>query len=73
MSCKGLNKNINDLTEKDFQAVLETQERGYGENRGFRLVNNQMYTYVVEKGALSYLYIKRKVLEDGVSTMPTRV
>ena len=73
LSCKGLNKHINDLTEADFRAVLETQEKGYGENRGFRLFNNQMYTYVVEKGALSYLYIKRIVMDDGISTLPTRV
>ena len=73
LSCKGLNKNINDLTEKDFLEVLLTGEKGCGRNKGFRVVGNVMYTYVLVKGALSYLYIKRIVLGDGVSTAPTRV
>ena len=39
-------------------------------NRGFRVVNNTMYTYEQVRDALSHFYPKRKVLVDGVSTTP---
>jgi hypothetical protein len=39
-------------------------------NKGFRVVNNEMVTYIQQKKGLSYVYDKRKVLADGVSTAP---
>ena len=39
-------------------------------NRGFRVLDNKMFKYVQVKNAFSYFYPKRKVLEDGVSTIP---
>ncbi len=39
-------------------------------NKGFRVINNEMVTYIQQKKGLSYIYDKRKVLADGVSTMP---
>jgi hypothetical protein len=41
-----------------------------GTNRGFRSYNGHVYTYTQARDALSYLYTKRKVLADGVSTVP---
>ena len=40
------------------------------ENRGFRVVNNDMITYTQQKKGLTYSYFKRVVLKDGVSTLP---
>ncbi len=39
-------------------------------NKGFRVHQNEMITYIQQKKGLSYVYDKRKVLEDGVSTVP---
>lgn len=75
ISCKGVQKRINPLTAQHFQQVLETKAPVSAVNRGFRL-NPQTHTmnsYVQSKTGLSYLYIKRKVLEDGVSTLPLDV
>ena len=39
-------------------------------NKVFRVHQNEMITYIQQKKGLSYVYDKRKVLEDGVSTVP---
>ena len=39
-------------------------------NKGFCIHQNEMITYIQQKKGLSYVYDKRKVLEDGVSTVP---
>ena len=39
-------------------------------NMGFRLKNNQTFTYSQEKIGFNYFYCKRKVLGDGLSTVP---
>ena len=74
LSCKGLNKRQSrPLTAQRFLDVLSSKTTGSGVNRGFRLVNGKMVTYTQQKNALSYLYIKRKVGEDGISTSPLDV
>jgi hypothetical protein len=50
--------------------VLLTKQSGSGTNRGFRVIDNKMYTYLQERAGFSYVYPKRKVLDDGVSTEP---
>ena len=70
-SCKGLNKRQRrPITAQRYLDVLSSKTSGSGVNRGFRLLNGTMVTYSQEKNALPYLYIKRKVDEDGVSTSP---
>jgi G:T-mismatch repair DNA endonuclease (very short patch repair protein) len=70
LSSKGVNKcNIKNPLEI-YREVLKMGESGSGENIGFRLHENKIYTYNQEKAAFSYLYCKRKLLEDGVSTEP---
>ncbi len=39
-------------------------------NKGFRVINNEMVTYIQHKKGLSYYYDKRVVLADGVSSVP---
>ena len=69
-SCKGVNKRNNEIDKKTYMDVLVTKKSGTGINRGFRSVDNTMYTYLQERAAFSYFYPKRKVLADGVSTRP---
>ena len=69
-SCKGLNKNCNEIDKDRYLNVLLTKQNSPGINRRFRVVNNSMYTYTQVRDAFSYFYPKRKVLEDGVSTLP---
>ncbi len=70
LSCKGISKRQNDLTRKTYLDVLENKESGCGTNRGFRVRDNQVLTYTQTRAGLSYLYPKRKVAADGVSTRP---
>ena len=44
--------------------------RDLAENRGFRLRNGQMTTYLQEKLGLSAYYDKPYVLPDGIHTVP---
>ena len=69
-SCKGVNKKTNDINKEKYLNVLLTKQGSSGLNKGFRVVNNSMYTYEQVRDGFSYFYPKRKVLEDGVTTMP---
>ena len=69
-SCKGVNKKTNDINKEKYLNVLLTKQSSSGLNKGFRVVNNSMYTYEQVRDGFSYFYLKRKVLEDGVTTMP---
>ena len=67
---KGLNKRQNDIDKDAFLAVLTNRRSGGGINRGFRVRDSSVMTYVQERAALTYFYPKRKVLADGLSTAP---
>ena len=69
-SCKGVNKKTNVINKEKYQNVLLTKQSSSGTNKGFRVVNNKMYTYEQIRDGFSYFYPKRKVLEDGVTTIP---
>ena len=73
LACKSINKDV--LIQQDpmdkFRRVLFGREVIQTENRGFRVVNNQkVCTYELKKTGLSYFYPKRKVLGDGIHTVP---
>ena len=70
---KGLNKQQNFLNKEVFLDVLKNQCTGSGTNKGFRVVNNTMYTYTQRRDALTYFYPKRIVEADGVSTSPLMI
>ncbi|KAK7093429.1 hypothetical protein V1264_007188 [Littorina saxatilis] len=70
VSCKGLMKNINPLDKQQYLNVLKTQTPDGGENRGFRSDGKRVYTYTQKRQSLSFLYIKRRVCDDGVTTLP---
>ena len=67
-SCKGLNKKTNDITKRNYLEALENQRSGTCVNRGFRMRQDGMYTYQQVKAAFTYLYPKRQVSQDGIST-----
>ena len=69
-SCKGVSKGLNAIEKDKYLNVLFTQQPSSGVNRGFRTVNNTMYTYNQVRDGFCYFYPNRKVLEDGVSTQP---
>ena len=73
ISCKGLNKSLNKLCKEDFKRVLDSQVAGSGINIGFRSNGHQVQTVQQEKKALSYLYIKRHVADDGCRTSPLEI
>ncbi|XP_025085055.1 uncharacterized protein LOC112558684 isoform X2 [Pomacea canaliculata] len=70
LSTKGLNKHQNQLDHNHFKQVLQTQQASGGCNTSFKTDGKSMFTYQQHRNALSYLYIKRKVLDDGVTTVP---
>ena len=70
LTCKGANKAIikkNDPFEI-FKTVLYTKKQVTSVNRGFRVNAASIVTYSQTKRCFPYLYIKREVLLDGVST-----
>jgi hypothetical protein len=75
ISAKGVQNRLNAamLTVLNFQRVLDTQVSEIAVNKGFRLKEAEMYTYTQSKVGLSYLYIKRIVLSDGIHTKPLEI
>ena len=65
---KGISKRLNELTADMYKSVLQTQQPFTGVNRGFIRKYRQMVTY--KQAGITYYYVKRQVLEDGVSTNP---
>lgn len=53
-----------------FRHVLNTQRVGNGSLKGFRARNNGIATYEQTRNGFSYFYCKRKILSDGVSSVP---
>jgi len=69
-SCKGISKKNNRIDKDKYLNVLFSKESESGVNKGFRVVNNEIYTYTQVRDGFSYFYPKRKVLSDGISTVP---
>ena len=69
-SCKGVNKQTNVINKERYLNVLLTKQSSGGLNKGFRVVNNSMFSYTQERNGFAYFYPERKVLQDGVSTFP---
>jgi hypothetical protein len=72
-SCKRINKRTNQITKDKYMDVLLSKKSGFSTNRGFRSMDNQVFTYFQQRSGFSYFYPKRKVLEDGVSTAPLEI
>ena len=72
-STKGLSKRHNTIDKDAFLEVLTNSRSGGGSNRGFRVHNSTVMTYVQNRDALTFFYAKRVVHEDGVTTGPVDV
>ena len=73
VSCKGISKRLNKPQKETYLDVLKSKQSHSGENRGFRVMNHRVLTYAQHRIGFSYLYGKRKVLEDGVTTIPLEI
>ena len=69
-SSKGMSKCHLSAPMTKFRQVLKTSRAEGGSNKGFRLRDNALFTYTQEKRGFSYLYCKRRVLNDGIHTVP---
>jgi hypothetical protein len=56
-----------------FKRVLYNKEIQGSINRGFIFKDNNMYTYSQYRAGLSFLYLKRKVCDDLISTEPLKI
>ncbi len=66
---KGLQHNINPLEVADMRRVLQTGQSQSGTNRRFRVVKGRTLQYSQQRAALTYLYCKRIVHDDGVTNV----
>jgi hypothetical protein len=73
LSSKGVSKTHNQLTHHDYLDVLFRPHISIGTNRGFRIKNDRIFTYTQTKKALNYMYYKRVVSSDHVTTFPTHL
>ena len=69
-SIRRVNKNQFDNPMTHYQETLETTATFRVTNLGIRRKGLDMTTYSLMKDALTYFYPKRKVLEDGRTTVP---
>ena len=69
-SSKGVSKRNLKAPMTKFRCVLKNRIAQSGQIRGFRVRKNAVFTYTQERRGFSYLYCKRKVLEDGIHTQP---
>ena len=70
---KGVNKGQFKNPMLHYKHVLNTKENFRACNSGIRAKDQSMVNYKQEKNALTYFYPKRKVLQDGRSTVPLNI
>jgi hypothetical protein len=89
LSCKGVQRNNNEdkITMNSYKDVLYHNVKSIVKNRGMRIMNDNMiykagdevkqnrkiYNYEVDKIGLSGKYDKRRILNDGVSSVPLNI
>ena len=72
-SCKGIQKEGNDVNYQKFHNVLFNKHEDRVLNKGFRYIDSGMKSYEQEKRGLSFAYHKRIVCEDGITTKPLNI
>ena len=70
LTCKGANKSAVENAVSTFRNVLSDKAKHEVENRGIRSMNEKIVTYQQQRNAFHYMYVKRTVCNDGVSTIP---
>ena len=56
------------LSKEDYLKVLNTKDSAQYSNKGFVYKDKTMFSYQMKKTGLVYLYVKRKVENNGFST-----
>jgi hypothetical protein len=69
-SSKGVSKRLVKNPLNIFKKVIRTGKPASGNNKGFRVRNNGIYSYNQTRCGFSYFYCKRRVLDDGIHTVP---
>lgn len=72
MSCKGANKRAVKTPLETYRSVLFEKKTGQVENRGIRNLKGTISTYRQKRNSFHYFYVKRTILEDGISTAPLK-
>ena len=73
-SCKGIRKAGNDMCYTKLEDVLlKPREQHPVLNKGFKCVLGYMKSYEQVKKGLSYVYHKRIVQADGITTKPLNI
>ena len=72
-STKGISKTQNTIDKEQFLQVLKTKQSSGEMNVGFMVKDNAIYTYQQQRNALSYLYPKRRVMADEITTVPLSI
>ena len=70
LSMKGANKGQFKNPMTHYEQVLTSMEKFRARNSGIRSKDQIMAAYKQYNNALTYFYSKRKVLEQGLSTVP---
>ncbi len=76
LSTKGISKRTNDFRRTHFVEMVkhnprfEATQKSQGTNKGFRVIGGRLFSYAQHKNAMTYLYPKRKVQENGIDTDP---
>ena len=74
---KGISKKLNKFNVSDYLNVIKKKRGKSGINRGFKVVEevegSNILTYEQSRAGLGYLYIKRRVGSDGITTKPTKI
>ena len=74
LSSKGVSQKTNELTFQLYKRTLDTNEAWESVNHGFRVSSDlHVVTYAQRKCGLSARYTKRRVLSDGVTTVPLSI
>ena len=63
-------KKLGKTIKRKVLIVLQTQKPRWGINKGFRAHEGRVFTYAQKRFGLSYMYCKRLVNDDGISTEP---
>ena len=69
-SSKGISKGQITAPMTIYRRVLRTERAGCGSIQGFRARSNRIDIYEQARNGFSYFYCKRRVLDDGMSTIP---
>ncbi len=72
-SAKGIQKDWNDTSNKRFYDVSFEGKEDKVMNEGMKYINGYMKSYEQSKRGLSYMYHKRIVCPDGITTRPLNI